>query len=87
VNHFWPKDLAQESRKTSPRKESRLLPSGDRTIPRMAGDAPAKGRHRVNAQLHVLRIAFAATAAVVIFLVVHAALEAIAQTSSVLAGA
>jgi hypothetical protein len=53
----------------------------------MAGDAPAKGRHRVNAQLHVLRIAFAATAAVVIFLVVHAALEAIAQTSSVLAGA
>jgi len=53
----------------------------------MAGDAPAKGRHRVNAQLHVLRIAFAATAAVVIFLVVHAALEAFAQTSSVLAGA
>jgi hypothetical protein len=53
----------------------------------MAGDAPKKGRHRVNTQLHVLRIAFAATAAVVIFLVVHAALEAFSQTSSVLAGA
>jgi len=52
----------------------------------MAGDAQRKGRHRVNAQIHVLRIALAATAAVVIFLVVHAALEAFSQTSSVLAG-
>ncbi len=87
MNHFWPKDLAQESRKTSPRKENRLLPSGDRTIPRMAGDAPKKGRHRVNTQLPVLRIVFAATAALLIFLVVHAALEAFSQTTVVLAGA
>ena len=86
MNHFWPKDLAQESRKTSPRKGSRLLPSGDRTIPRKAGDSPKKGRHRVNTQLPVLRIVFAATAALLILLVVHAALEAFSQTTVVLAG-
>jgi hypothetical protein len=53
----------------------------------MAGDAPKKGRHRVNTQLPVLRIVFAATAALLIFLVVHAALEAFSQTTVVLAGA
>jgi hypothetical protein len=45
-----------------------------------------KGRHRVNTYLPVLRIAFGAVAAVVIFLVVHSALEAFSQTTSVLAG-
>jgi hypothetical protein len=40
----------------------------------------------VNTQLQVLRIAFGAAAAIVIFLVVHTALEAFSQTSSLLAG-
>jgi hypothetical protein len=45
-----------------------------------------KGRHGVNTQLQVLRIAFAAAAALVVFLVVHSALEAFSQTTRVLAG-
>jgi hypothetical protein len=45
-----------------------------------------KGRHRVNTYLPVLRIAFGAVAAVVIFLVIHSALEAFSQTTSALAG-
>jgi hypothetical protein len=45
-----------------------------------------KGRHRVNTYLPVLRIAFGAVAVVVIFLVVHSALEAFSQTTSALAG-
>jgi len=40
----------------------------------------------VNTQLPVLRIAFGAAAAIVIFLVVHSALEAFSRTSSLLAG-
>lgn len=40
----------------------------------------------MNTHLPVLRIAFGAAAAVVIFLVIHTALEAFSQTSSVLAG-
>ena len=71
-------------RMTYPRNESPLLPSGDRRIPRMG--ERKKGRHRVNTYLPVLRIAFGAVAAVVIFLVVHSALEAFSQTPSVLAG-
>jgi len=72
-------------RMTYPRNEGPLLPSGDRRIPRMGGDRK-KGRHRVNTYLPVLRIAFGAAAAVVIFLVIHTALEAFSQTTSVLAG-
>ena len=53
----------------------------------MGEKPPKKGRHRVNTQLPVLRIVFAATAAVILFLVVHAALGAFSQTTSVLAGA
>jgi len=40
----------------------------------------------VNTQLPVLRIALGAAAAIVIFLVVHTALEAFSQTTSLLAG-
>ncbi len=40
----------------------------------------------MNTQLQVLRIAFAAAAALVVFLVVHSALEAFSQTTRVLAG-
>jgi hypothetical protein len=48
---------------------------------------PKEGKaHRVNTYLPVLRIAFGAVAAVVIFLVVHSALEAFSQTTTVLAG-
>jgi hypothetical protein len=72
-------------RMTYPRNEGPLLPSGDRRIPRMGGPKEGKA-HRVNTYLPVLRIAFGAVAAVVIFLVVHSALEAFSQTTSVLAG-
>lgn len=40
----------------------------------------------MNTELHVLRIAFGAALAIVIFLVVHTALEAFSRTTSLLAG-
>ena len=48
-----------------------------------------KGRegHRVNTQIQVLRIVSAATAAFIIFLIVHNALQAFSQASSVLSNA
>jgi hypothetical protein len=50
------------------------------------GEERQKGRHRVNTHLPALWIAFAVAAALVVFLVVHTALEAFSQTSSLLAG-
>jgi hypothetical protein len=48
-----------------------------------------KGRegHRVNTQIQVLRIVSAATGAFIIFLIVHNALQAFSQASSVLSNA
>ena len=48
-----------------------------------------KGRegHRVNTQIQVLRIVSAATAAFIIFLIVHNALQAFTQAGSVLTNA
>jgi hypothetical protein len=77
---FGPKDLSQERSRPG-------TVGGSNGIPRMGQAAPKKGRHRVNTQLPVLRIVLVATAAVLIFLVVHTALEAFSRTSSLLAGA
>jgi hypothetical protein len=52
----------------------------------MGGDTPKKGGQRVNTHLTALWIVFAAAAAVALFLVVHAAADALSQTSSLLAG-
>jgi hypothetical protein len=59
-------------------------PLGDDRIPRK-GPSPEEVAH-MNTHFPLFRIAFAAAAAVFIFLMVHAALEAVSGTADVLAG-
>jgi hypothetical protein len=58
--------------------------SGDERYPPKG--ALSKEVAHMNAHIPLLRIAFAATAAVCIFLVVHAALEGVSRSAGVLAG-
>lgn len=58
--------------------------SGDERYPPKG--ALSKEAAHMNAHFPLLRIAFAATAAVCIFLVVHAALEGVSRSAGVLAG-
>jgi hypothetical protein len=58
--------------------------SGDDHIPRK-GRSPEEAAH-MNTHFPLFRIAFAAAAAVFIFLLVHAALEGISRSAGVLAG-
>ena len=57
---------------------------GTNRIPRK-GPSPEEVAH-VNTHFPLFRIAFAAAAAVLIFLMVHAALEGVSRTADVLAG-
>ena len=50
------------------------------------GQCPKEGKHTVNTQLAVLRTVRAAAAAVAQFLVVHAAVQGLTRTTSVLPG-
>ena len=75
---FWPNGLSQERRSAATLGGQKNPPNGGRTERREGT--------RVNTHLPVLWIAFAAAAALVVFLVVHTALEAFSQTSSLLAG-
>lgn len=59
-------------------------PLGDDRIPRK-GPSPEEAAH-MNTHFSLFRIAFAAAAAVFIFLMVHAALEGVSRTADVLAG-
>jgi hypothetical protein len=59
-------------------------PSGDEPIPEK-GPSPEEVAH-MNTHYPMFRIAFAAAAALVIFLMVHAALEGVSRTADVLAG-
>ena len=59
-------------------------PSGDEPNP-PKGASPEEVAH-VNTHYPLFRIAFAAAAAVFIFLMVHAALEGVSRTADVLAG-
>jgi hypothetical protein len=59
-------------------------PSGDDRIPRK-GPSPEEVAH-MNTHYPLFRIAFAAAAAVFLFLVVHAALEGVSRSADVLAG-
>jgi hypothetical protein len=68
-----------------PGTKVRCYPRGTEESPEWGKDRK-KGRHRVNTHLPALWIAFAVAAALVVFLVVHTALEAFSQTSSLLAG-
>jgi hypothetical protein len=58
--------------------------SGDERYPPKG--ALSKEAAHMNAHFPLLRIAFAATAALFIFLIVHAALEGISTSAGVLAG-
>jgi hypothetical protein len=60
-------------------------PLGDEPDPPKGG-APSEEVAQVNTHFPLVRIAFAAAAAVFIFLMVHAALEGISGTADVLAG-
>jgi len=59
-------------------------PLGDESYP-PKGAIPEEAAH-MNTHFPLFRIAFAAAAAVLIFLIVHAALEGITGTADVLAG-
>jgi hypothetical protein len=73
---------------TYPQHRSALVPSGDRnSIPQVGASRKGREGHRVNTQIQVLRIVSAATGAFIIFLIVHNALQAFSQASSVLTGA
>jgi hypothetical protein len=60
-------------------------PSGGRTVPPEKGPSPEEVAH-VDTHFPLFRIAFAAAAAVFIFLMVHAALEGVSRSADVLAG-
>lgn len=73
---------------TYPQQRDALVPSGDRNgIPQMGASSEGREGHRVNTQIQVLRIVSAATAAFIIFLIVHNALQAFSQAGSVLTNA
>jgi hypothetical protein len=63
----------------------RSVPFGGRTVPPEKGPSPEKVAH-VDTHFPLFRIAFAAAAAVFIFLMVHAALEGVSRSADVLAG-
>jgi hypothetical protein len=60
-------------------------PLGDEPDPPKGG-APSEEVAQVNTHFPLVRIAFAAAAAVFIFLMVHAALEGVSRSADVLAG-
>jgi hypothetical protein len=60
-------------------------PLGDEPYPPKGGPSPEEVAH-VNTHFPLYRIAFAAAAAVFIFLIVHGALEGISHSADVLAG-
>jgi hypothetical protein len=63
----------------------RSVPFGGRTVPPEKGPSPEEVAH-VDTHFPLFRIAFAAAAAVFIFLMVHAALEGVSRSADVLAG-
>ena len=63
----------------------RSVPFGGRTVSPNKGVLSEEVAH-VNTHFPLVRIAFAAAAAVFIFLVVHAALDGVSRSADVLAG-
>ena len=71
-----------------PSSEARWYRPGTEAVsPKWGRRVKGREGHRVNTQIQVLRIVSAATAAFIIFLIVHNALQAFSQASSVLSNA
>lgn len=77
---LWPNDVSPATKRAGTVRNRN-------GIPQVGASRKGREGHRVNTQIQVLRIVSAATAAFIIFLIVHNALQAFSQAGSVLTNA